>query len=119
MTTEEKLKICKICQNKSFSNEKGLICGLTNEKPDFENECPHFILNPNEVSSSSPNMIDEELSTGLKVLSFCIPLAGFIIYLVNSKSQPTKAKQACSLAWYGVLLSVIINIIVAIAQGNL
>ena len=37
----------------------------------------------------------QDLSTGLKVLSFCIPLAGAIIYFVKKNDEPVAAKSAC------------------------
>ena len=119
MNTEEKIKICKICFNKGFDINKGIVCNLTNEKPDFEDECPDFRLNPTQISQPQTKTInsDEDLNVGLKIVSFCIPLVGIIIWLVNRGTQPQKAKQACNMAWLGILLSVIINIIVVIAEG--
>lgn len=38
-----KLDTCKKCTNRKFDRNKGLVCGLTDNKPDFELECAHFI----------------------------------------------------------------------------
>ncbi|SDZ94521.1 hypothetical protein [Bizionia paragorgiae] len=57
---------------------------------------------------------NDELSTGLKVLSFCIPLAGIIIYFTSKKDSPNKAKAACHMALWGFGLGIVINIILTV-----
>lgn len=54
---------------------------------------------------------DDELSTGLIVLSFCIPIAGAIIYFSNKDTMPNKAKSACHAALSGIGIGIILNII--------
>jgi len=44
---------------------------------------------------------NDKLSTGLKVLSFCIPIAGAIIYFINKTDSPNKAKSAGRAALWG------------------
>lgn len=34
--------ICKKCKKKKLDLKQGILCGLTNEKPTFENSCPNF-----------------------------------------------------------------------------
>ncbi|WP_343531607.1 hypothetical protein [Pedobacter sp.] len=58
-----------------------------------------------------PNQSDEDLSTGLKILSFCIPLAGAIIYFTKKENEPVAAKSACNLALIGFGVGIILNII--------
>ena len=54
---------------------------------------------------------NDNLGTGLSILSFCIPLAGAIIYFSNKDDKPEKAKKACHMALWGMLLGFILNII--------
>jgi len=42
MIREEHLEFCKICKNKSFDINKGIICGLTKDIASFEESCPNF-----------------------------------------------------------------------------
>ena len=65
-------------------------------------------LNPKE----NPN---DKLSKGLQVLSFCIPLAGAIIYFTSKSESPNKAKMACHAALWGVGIGILLQIIVTIA----
>lgn len=57
------------------------------------------------------NHADDKLGTGLSILSFCIPLAGAIIYFSNKSDKPEKAKQACHMALWGMLAGFILNVI--------
>ena len=42
MTREDHLAFCSICKKRSFDFNQGVVCGLTREKPDFENNCSEY-----------------------------------------------------------------------------
>ena len=42
MTLKERLEFCTICENRKFDFKSGLVCNLTNQKPDFEDNCNFF-----------------------------------------------------------------------------
>ncbi len=63
------------------------------------------------------NNPEDELSTGLKVLSFCIPLAGAVIYFMNKTDNPNKAKTACYAALIGMGVGIVLQIIATVAGG--
>lgn len=42
MTLAQKLNQCEQCKKRDFSPKNGLVCSITKEKPDFEDECPDF-----------------------------------------------------------------------------
>ncbi len=46
MSTTNISEYCEKCLNKSFNPSLGLVCGLTNAKPDFIDTCPSFSLDP-------------------------------------------------------------------------
>jgi hypothetical protein len=60
---------------------------------------------------------DDQLSTGLKVLSFCIPIAGAIIFFSNKNTHPQKAQTACYAALIGMGVGLVLNIIMALMGG--
>lgn len=68
---------------------------------------------PNE----EPNNSGDELHTGLKVLSFCIPIAGAVIYFTTNEQFPKKKKQACTLALWGIGFNIVLRILTTIAGG--
>jgi hypothetical protein len=61
---------------------------------------------------------DDKLSTGLAILSFCIPIAGAIIYFSNKDTMPNKAKSACHAALWGVGIGIFLNILGRLAGAS-
>lgn len=67
MTREEQLTFCKKCTNRKMDMQQGIICSLTGEKANFENECPDFILDESvkiELNDSEP-LGQEEVKSSL------------------------------------------------------
>ncbi|MBR4949989.1 MAG: zinc ribbon domain-containing protein [Clostridia bacterium] len=58
-------------------------------------------------------------SAGMGVLGFFIPLAGFIIWLINKDSKPLMAKSAGKGALIGVICSIVFSIIYGIIVGSM
>jgi len=56
MTREQHLAFCRNCKNRKFDNEQGLLCGLTDQLADFENECPDYILDPEATRVTTPQV---------------------------------------------------------------
>ncbi len=50
MTLEERLLICKTCENRKVDYEKGVVCELTGDPPTFEQNCPDYIEIPQSRS---------------------------------------------------------------------
>ena len=53
----------------------------------------------------------EDLEMWMKVLSFCIPIAGAVIYFINKDKAPVKAKSACTMALIGFGVGIVLQII--------
>ena len=62
-------------------------------------------------------MPEDKLNPGLMVLSFCIPLAGAIIYFIKREKEPKSAQTACYAALGGFALGIIIQVIVTMTRG--
>lgn len=96
---------CNVCNNE-ISNEAKFcpICGSMVQVNTVNN---NFV-------SSAP-IVEEKANVGLAVLSFFIPLAGLILFLVKRKEEPKTAK-ACGISalvsWLiGILLVVLIFVL--------
>lgn len=63
------------------------------------------------------NQQTEDLSMILKIVSFCIPLVGAILWFINKDKNPKAAKSACTFALVGVAVGIIINVLVTVL-GN-
>ena len=75
------------------------------------------ILDAPEEREGGPGE-DDNLHMGLRVLSFCIPLAGAIIYFTTDRERyPNKAQQACYAALWGMGLSLLLNILTTLLEG--
>ena len=72
----------------------------------------------NTKSSSSGTYSNDRLSTSLAVLSFCIPVAGAIIYISNIGAKPQKAKSAGLAALWGVGIATVL-IAIGIFTGEI
>lgn len=67
MTVDERLKYCRICENRKMNPAIGLVCGLTNEKANFETNCPDFKIDQPEADrlvKLERDAIEEEESSG-------------------------------------------------------
>lgn len=53
---------------------------------------------------------DDNIGVGWGILAFLIPLAGWIMYFIWKVESPHKAAQACTIAWIGFVLNVILSI---------
>lgn len=71
-------------------------------------------LDAPEMDNYDPDY--EDLHVGLKVLSFCMPIAGLIIYL--SVSGETKKKQACTWALIGMGVGLVVRILSSASGGG-
>ena len=57
----------------------------------------------------------DELGSGMTILSFCIPIAGAIVYYINKDESPKKARTACYAALWGLGIGVLLNIIATLS----
>ncbi len=68
MTLKAQLQYCQICQNRKFSAQQGIVCGLTDAKPSFEQECPDFNIDKAEAERKAAQEKEieeqEEMSGG-------------------------------------------------------
>ena len=42
MTSEERVQKCQVCTKRKFDPASGIVCGLTGEKPGFEESCADY-----------------------------------------------------------------------------
>ncbi len=71
----------------------------------------------NSPIQNTEDSADDKLHVGLTILSFCIPLAGAIIYFVKKEKAPKAAKTACYAALIGLGVSIVLNIIATLMGG--
>ncbi len=64
-----------------------------------------------------PDQPEDELHMGLRVLSFCIPIAGAIIYFTTDSQLENKKQQACTAALLGIGLNIFLKILGTVVGG--
>lgn len=78
------LAFCESCVNKSFDKRKGITCGLTNEKPNFEDHCPSFNFDKDNYryayNSLNENSIKAE--RGTRFVNYLIDYLATVILVV-------------------------------------
>ncbi|WP_326982761.1 hypothetical protein VUJ46_21820 [Chryseobacterium sp. MYb264] len=72
----------------------------------------------NQDYQKNSNQQNEDLHVGLKILSFCIPLAGAIIYFIKKDKEPVAAKSACNLALIGLGVNIVLTVVRIVLQGS-
>lgn len=84
----ENIAFCESCVNKSFDKKLGITCGLTNKKPDFENDCPSFEFNKDNHLYAYNSMIHNDIKAerGTRFINYLIDYLATImlVYLLSS-----------------------------------
>ncbi len=85
MTRDEQLNFCKICKNQKFDMKLGIICALTNQPADFEENCNSYIEDAELKQKMQSAKIENEIlnrtaSQGKRFANYLIDLIFFIIF---------------------------------------
>ncbi len=62
MDRTKQLEYCKKCTKQKFDPRQGIICSLTNQKADFENECEHFEIDKAKIVTETEKQKTEKKS---------------------------------------------------------
>ena len=80
---QEKLEYCKICKLSNRTLDKGIVCSLTNEKPNFDNICENFVIDKNleqkEIIKKQEIILDTA-SIGKRFLNYVIDSIGIFFF---------------------------------------
>ena len=63
MELVQRLSTCKQCEKRKFDSNTGLVCSLTLRKPDFENDCSDFAMDPKEFSKRNAKSYATEVQS--------------------------------------------------------
>ena len=83
MTREERIAICKTCENKRFNAEKGMVCSLTNEHADFLTTCADYVVSQEAIEQQKKDIAHaEKVKKGKQILKKII--LGYLCFVVLS-----------------------------------
>lgn len=94
MTQEEQLKSCEVCMNRTFDPEQGIVCGLTGNKPAFEDVCPNYTEDASALEDVAKRKVEAEKPAEIHglfafFLYFAVPvgaIATIISFFANYNS---------------------------------
>ena len=64
MDLSEKIKKCKTCKNHKWNESRGILCGLTNLKPTFEEDCESYIADEVAIAKTKQSLLDKIAISG-------------------------------------------------------
>ncbi len=73
MTRKESVEYCSLCKNRKMDEEKGLVCGLTNNYADFESECKDF--KRDEYEMEIRNLQKRKYNSNAIITVLCVIIA--------------------------------------------
>jgi uncharacterized RDD family membrane protein YckC len=82
MTREQQLGYCKVCTNRTFNIQFGIVCGITNQPADFNPTCPNFSLQAGATEPLPADLqryMDTSINVNLAMASSGQRFANYII----------------------------------------
>lgn len=66
MEIKQRLELCKRCEKRAFAMKTGILCSLTERKPEFTTTCDNFLLDAKEAQKieAKQNYVVEESKSG-------------------------------------------------------
>lgn len=80
MTLQQQLVFCKQCDKRSFDESIGLVCSLTQNKPEFEDTCSNFSIDAKAANKAVARQATAEKEKKTPVWTYI--LIGVIILRV-------------------------------------
>ena len=101
MELSDKIKYCTICRNSKRDIERGIVCGLTNEKPTFNKHCADLQASAHDIAELEESMIGGSQKSAIKIITAVIivafGIAMGIMWLIHDYEN-SKAEQAAQAA---------------------
>ena len=76
MELSDKIKYCAICRNSKRDMERGIVCGLTNDKPTFDKHCADLQASARDIAELEESMIGGSQKSAVKILT-AVLIVGF------------------------------------------
>lgn len=94
MELSDKIKYCSICRNSKRDMERGILCGLTNEKPAFEKHCADLQASANDIAELEEAMIGGSQKSATKIMTAVLivvfAIAMCVMWLIHNNEDKTE-----------------------------
>ena len=98
MELSDKIKYCAICRNSKRDMERGIICGLTNEKPTFDKHCTDLQASAHEIAELEESMIGGSQKSATKILTSVLivafAIAMGVMWLIHDHEDKNKVNTS-------------------------
>ncbi|MBO7496741.1 MAG: hypothetical protein J6T98_09305 [Salinivirgaceae bacterium] len=96
MELSDKIKYCAICRNSKRDIERGIVCGLTNDKPTFDKHCADLHASANDIAELEESMIGGSQKSATKIITAVLIVAfaiamGIMWFIHNHEDKATQA----------------------------
>ncbi len=111
MELSDKIKYCAICRNSKRDMERGIICGLTNDKPAFDKHCTDLQASANDIAELEESMIGgsqksaTKIMTAVLIMVFAIAIG--VMWLIHNHEDKNKKSVNTSEIKYEALEAII------------
>ena len=113
MEASERIKICSSCNNREFNPQIGIVCSLTKEKPNFEDNCCNYSANLSQNAKEiaeryEPDESDRRISGWLAFFLWGGVGAGATISTILNLVEFFSEGYSAIMITLGILYSVIL-----------
>ena len=105
MELSDKIKYCAICKKSKRDMERGIVCGLTDNKPTFDKHCADLQASAHEIADLEESMIGGSQKSATKILTATLIVAfgiamGIMWLIQNQKDKhELQAREAAGLKY--------------------
>lgn len=99
MELSEKIKYCSICKNSKRDMKRGIVCGLTDEKPTFDEQCDNLQASPEDLLTLKKEEPASQKKTNMKlfIALFLISFVGITFIFSKKQATQTQGRQVKNL----------------------
>lgn len=72
MELAQRLSTCKKCDKRKFDPNSGLVCSLTLRKPEFDDKCNDFVIDPKEVAKFNAKAYEAEQESKSSISTWAV-----------------------------------------------
>lgn len=86
MNLKDKIKICSICKNRMLDRNIGLVCSLTEAKPEFNDSCDDYITDQSAIHRGKEKHSYND-SNGISVWSVVWGVILVVFFIIRLMSR--------------------------------
>ena len=94
MINEAQLKVCRMCKHRNLTVARGMVCKLTDDISNFENQCPTFEYDESRPEASYGATSSKSNGSNTPVWRILLSIAIIVFSIVRISNSCSKRKEA-------------------------